>query len=158
MYTPKKLTMDRIRQTLRRVYIRHFRKILTFQGFAWLGTAVNLGVLWVLVDGFHWGKIVSVMTSIEVAIIHNFTWYYLITWRQHVRLTFRDYLRRLLHFNIVTAAIDYAMNIPVFWALIHFLNIHYLIAAGVSMILSPILKYLVNDHWVFSARVAKQKG
>ncbi|HMA63288.1 MAG TPA: GtrA family protein, partial [bacterium] len=58
----------------------NIRKIIRFQFIAWIGTLVNLAILWLLHGRLEMAVPVAGAIAIELAIIHNFTWHYFVTW------------------------------------------------------------------------------
>ena len=125
------------------------RRIITFQLVAWLGTALNLTILWLLKGVLDLPLLIAGAIAIEAAIIHNFTWHYLYTWKGRVKGTFRDYLKRLFHYNIVTASIDFVVNLGTLWVLTTFFGVHYLIADLLGKLAGPLFKYFANEFLIF---------
>ncbi len=128
------------------------RKILSFQWIAWLGTGVEVLVLFLLHHHFGLSKPVAGAIAIEVAILHNFTWYYVRTWSDEVRHTIPDFFRRMLEYNVYTALVDAFTNYFVYVGLIY-LGVHYIPAALAGKLLGPVGKYVVNEYLVFHSSV-----
>lgn len=126
-----------------------FGRIIKFQVIAWIGTFVNLGSLWLLHGVFHIPLAIAGACAIEIAIIHNFTWHYFLTWRHRVDNTKKDFLQRFLRYNLVTASIDALVNLGILYSLAHFLNVHYLFADILGMLPGPIFKFLSNEFIIF---------
>ncbi|PIS27747.1 MAG: hypothetical protein COT43_09020 [Candidatus Marinimicrobia bacterium CG08_land_8_20_14_0_20_45_22] len=135
-----------------------FKSIIQFQFVAWLGTFVNLGTLWLLHGKFKIPVPIAGACAIEVAILHNFTWYYLHTWRDRVEHTLLDYFRRLWKYNLITAGIDFLINLGILWTLTHFLNFHYLLADILGMVPGPSSKIFVNDLIIFKKPKLESKN
>jgi putative flippase GtrA len=131
----------------------HIRRILKFQMVAWIGTLINQGVLWLLKGQFEIPIAIASACAIELAIIHNFTWHYFVTWRERVSGTFGDYFIRLLKYNTVTASIDFVCNLSVLLILTHYTNLHYLLANPLGMLAGPIFKFLANEFIIFRKKV-----
>jgi len=132
--------------SFRKIY---FERIIKFQVIAWIGTFVNLGSLWLLHGVFHVHLAIAGACSIEIAIIHNFTWHYFLTWRYRVENTKKDFLQRFLRYNLVTASIDALVNLGILYSLAYFLNVHYLFADILGMMPGPIFKFLSNEFIIF---------
>jgi putative flippase GtrA len=126
-----------------------FARALRFQLVAWGGTLVNLGVLWLLRGRLGVPLVLAGAAAIETAIVHNFTWHYFITWKDRVDRNARDYFRRLLHYNLVTASIDFVVNLGTLWGLVRFAGVNYLLADLAGMVAGPGVKFLANEFLVF---------
>lgn len=126
-----------------------FRRIIKFQFVAWIGTLVNMGVLWVLKGLLDVPLMIAGACAIELAIIHNFTWHYFLTWRERVHHTARDYFLRLLKYNLVTASIDFVLNLTVLYVLTKYFGVYYLVANIFGMLAGPIFKFLANEFFIF---------
>jgi dolichol-phosphate mannosyltransferase len=137
---------------VKRITRAHLRRIAKFQSVAWLGTLVNLGFLWALKGQLNVPLVAAGACAIELAIIHNFTWHYFLTWRDRVAHTARDYFTRLLKYNLVTASIDFVINLTVLYVLVKFFGIHYLVANIIGMLGGPIFKFLLNEFLIFGRK------
>ena len=126
-----------------------FARLLQFQLVAWGGTLVNLGVLWLLKGALNVPLVAAGALAIETAIIHNFTWNYFVTWKDRVDRTVKDCLLRLVQYNLVTASIDFVVNLGTLWALVTFAGVHYLIADLFGMLAGPLFKYFANEFLIF---------
>jgi len=127
----------------------NFKRIITFQLVAWLGTAINITVLWLLKGVLDVPLLIAGACAIEIAIVHNFTWHYFVTWKGRVSGGLRDYFIRLFHYNIVTASIDFVVNLGTLWVLTTFFGIHYLIADLLGKLAGPLFKYFANEFVIF---------
>ena len=125
------------------------KKVFHFQLIAWLGTLVNLGVLWLMHGRLKLPVLIAGGIAIEVAIIHNFTWNYFKTWKVRVKHTVPDYLRLLVKYNLVTASIDFVVNLGILWLLTRYFGVYYLIANIIGQIFGPVFKFLANEFFIF---------
>ena len=130
----------------------HLKRILKFQAVALGGTVVNMGMLWLLKGHLQWPVLIAGACAIELAIIHNFTWHYFKTWKERVAHSGKDFFIRLLRYNIVTASIDFLVNLTVLYVLTKYFNVYYLLANGFGMLAGPVLKYLANEYLIFRSR------
>jgi len=126
-----------------------FRKMFHFQAIAWLGTLVNLCVLWLLHGQLKVPLVLAGVIAIEVAIIHNYTWNYYVTWKTRVRHTLKDYLQLLVKYNAFTASVDFVVNLGVLWLLNRYFGTHYLLADLIGQLLGPVFKLLGNEFLIF---------
>lgn len=92
--------------------------------------------------------------AIEVAIIHNYSWHYFVTWRDRVGHTFKDYAFHLVEYNLIISSIDFVMNLGILWFLTSYLNVHYLLANFLGMLGGPVFKYVFSDLVIFKNRTA----
>jgi putative flippase GtrA len=125
------------------------KKVLHFQVIAWLGTLVNLAVLWLMHGVLKVSVVLAGAIAIEVAIVHNFTWNYFITWKTRVKRTPKDYFLLLVKYNIVTASIDFVVNLGTLWILNKFFGVNYLLADLIGQLLGPLFKFFANEFIVF---------
>ena len=135
-----------------------FKRILKFQIVAWGGTVVNLGVLWILKGKLGVNVVIAGACAIELAIIHNFTWHFFVTWKDRVKRNLRDYIIRLLKYNAVTASIDFTVNLGILWLLTTYFNVHYLIADIIGMLAGPLFKFLANEFLIFGRKKHYEKS
>lgn len=96
--------------------------------------------------------------AVELAIIHNFTWHYFVTWRERVNHTVGDYFARLLKYNKITASIDFVFNLSILWILTKRYGVHYLLADIVGMLAGPVLKFLANEFLIFRRGDRNERG
>lgn len=125
------------------------KRIMKFQFVAWCGTLVNMATLWALKGLLDVPLILAGACAIELAIIHNFTWHYFLTWRERVAHTVSDYFTRLVKYNLVTASIDFVVNLTVLYVLTEHFGVYYLVANLIGMLTGPILKFLANEFLIF---------
>ncbi|MBO8130783.1 MAG: GtrA family protein [Candidatus Marinimicrobia bacterium] len=130
------------------------KNIIRFQFVAWLGTFVNLGSLWLFHGQLDLPISISGALAIELAILHNFTWHYFITWNDRVHFTLSDFLKRLYKYNILTASVDFAINLSTLYSLNKFLGVHYMLAGIIGMSAGPIFKFLINEFIIFRKSIA----
>ncbi|RKY76132.1 hypothetical protein DRQ07_10790 [candidate division KSB1 bacterium] len=128
------------------------KRIIKFQVVAVGGTIVNMTTLFILKGQARFPLIVSGAIAIELAIIHNFTWHYFKTWKERVHHTVKDYFKRLFQYNIVTASIDFTVNLSFLWFLTNVVGLHYMLSNLFGMMAGPILKYFANDLLIFNRK------
>jgi putative flippase GtrA len=57
------------------------KRWLRFNFVGLVGVGVQLGMLALLVSGLHLGKLTATALAVETAVLHNFVWHELYTWR-----------------------------------------------------------------------------
>ena len=86
------------------------KKIVKFQIVTWGGTVLNMTCLWLLHGRLKINLLLSAAIVIELAIIHNFSWYYFTVWKDRVEKSCKEYFQWLIKYNIITASIDFITN------------------------------------------------
>ncbi|MBN2416782.1 GtrA family protein [bacterium] len=126
------------------------KRFLRFQVVSIGGTLVNMGVFWLLYQRLDLPWPIASACAIELAIIHNFTWHYFRTWKDRIKKHgIRDYFRRLVHYNAVTASIDFVVNMGILGTLLKYTDIHPLLANFIGMAAGPPFKFLANEFFIF---------
>ncbi|ASA78642.1 glycosyltransferase [Thermococcus sp. 5-4] len=132
-------------------YLRHVYRLMRWEGeldrlikFTLVGLSgvfVNEGFLWLFVSGFGWDKILANVPATELAILNNFTWNDLWTFRDLKR---KPLWRRLLTFHI--AALTGAVVQWLIYAGLVYLGLYYLVANLIGIVVSFVVRFLVNRH------------
>lgn len=134
-------------------YLRHIYRLMRWEGgeidrlvkFSLVGLSgvlVNEGFLWAFVEFFGWDKVFSNILATELAILNNFTWNDL--W------TFRDLknkpplLKRLASFHV--AALSGALVQWAIYVILMAVGVHYLLANLIGIVVSFIVRFAVNRH------------
>lgn len=116
-----------------------------------IGFAVQLAALALFVSGLRMNYLVATALAVEVAVLHNFVWHELYTWRDRTRLAPGGTLGRLLRFNLTTGALSVAGNLVIMRVLVGRLGMNYL-AANVLTILACSLANFAASHWLVFGR------
>lgn len=127
----------------------HYRRFFSFQMVAWSGTVVNLAALWLLYGVLGWHLLMAGAVAIEISIIYNYSLYYYFTWGDRRNREAGRFFRKLVRYNLLTAAIDFSVRLTVLWVLTEWIGIHYLLADITGMTIAPLFKYYANDHIIF---------
>ncbi len=150
-----KMNTEKLTARLKEISLK---KLIYFHLIAWTGTLVHLAVLWLAHGVLKVPLLIAGALAVEVAIIHNFTGHYFITWKDRISRSPRNYFQLLLRYNLVTASIDLVVNLGILWLLTHFLGVHYLIASITGQLLGPLFKLLANEFLVFPKLTHKQSS
>lgn len=130
------------------------KRFLRFQIVSVGGTLVNMGVLWLMYRKLELPLVIASACAIEAAIIHNFTWHYFITWKDRIKKhTVPDYFKRLLHYNIITASIDFIVNISILKLLVKYTDMHFQLANIFGMLACPMFKFMANEFLIFKHKL-----
>ena len=115
------------------------------------GILVNMGFLWFLTEIGGLYYLVSSVLAIALAMISNFIWNDLWTWRDSGEPGVKAYMTRMAKFIVVSSIAAYIGNLGILWILTHFFHIYYLISNLIGIAVGTILNYSVNNFWTFKS-------
>jgi len=115
------------------------------------GIFINMGFLWFFTEIVGLYYLISSVLAIALAMISNFIWNDLWTWRDRGEPGFKAYLTRMAKFILVSSIAAYIGNLGVLWILTHFFDVHYLISNLIGIAIGTILNYSVNNFWTFKS-------
>jgi dolichol-phosphate mannosyltransferase len=123
------------------------------------GVAVNMGVLWWLKDSGALGTLRAGAVAVEAAILNNFLWNELWTFRDRAaaRPQLHRRLARLAHFNLVCAA-GAGWHLLLLWLLAIQGGWNYLAANAVAIVVVTGWNYGLNTAWTWTRREAPAAG
>ncbi len=117
-----------------------------------IGFVVQLAALWLLVGRLRMNYLVATALAVEIAVLHNFAWHELYTWRDRTLHAPGGTLRRLLGFNLTTGMLSIVGNLVIMRFLVGRLRMNYLVA-NVLTIFACSLANFAASHWlVFRGR------
>jgi len=117
-----------------------------------IGFVVQLFALRILHGGLGMNYLLATALAVEIAVLHNFVWHELYTWRDCTRQTTGGTLGRLVGFNLTNGVLSIAGNLLIMRILVGRLGMNYL-AANVLSILACSLANFAASHWlVFRGR------
>ncbi len=132
-------------------YLKHVYRLMRWEGeldrlikFTLVGLSgvlVNEGFLWAFVRLLGWDKILANIPATELAILNNFTWNDLWTFRDVRR---KPLWSRLLAFHL--AALTGAVVQWIIYAGLVYMGINYLVANLVGIVISFVVRFLFNRH------------
>ena len=117
------------------------------------GIFVNMGFLWFFTEIIGIFYLISSVLAIALAMINNFIWNDLWTWRDRGDPGIKAYLTRMVKFIVVSSIAAYIGNLGILWILTHFFHIYYLISNLIGIAVGTALNYSVNNFWTFKAKV-----
>lgn len=123
------------------------------------GVAINLGIVWLLRHEETLGKLRSPAVGIEFAILNNFLWNELWTFRDRasVAARLRDRIKRLISFNII-CAISAALHLTIVWLLAIQLGWWYMGTNLLAIIIVTVWNYGFNLAWTWTRIVPSAEG
>jgi dolichol-phosphate mannosyltransferase len=117
------------------------------------GIFVNMGFLWFFTEIIGIFYLISSVLAIALAMISNFIWNDLWTWRDRGEPGIKAYLTRMAKFILVSSIAAYIGNLGILWILTHFFHIYYLISNLIGIAVGTILNYSVNNFWTFKSKI-----
>jgi putative flippase GtrA len=125
------------------------RRWLKFNTVGAIGIGVQLAVLAALKSGFGMGYLPATALAVEAAVLHNFVWHELWTWRG--RAYGSSVLVRLLKFHLGNGLISIAANLALMRILVGMLHAPYLPANLASIAIASLANFLAAEFFVFRA-------
>ncbi len=129
----------------------HVQRFVKFGIVGGSGVLVNMGFLWLFTEVCGLFYLVSSVLAIALAMVNNFIWNDLWTWRGKGAAGSRAFFIRLLKFCVVASIAGYGGNLGILWLLTHFFQFHYLIANIFGIAVGTVINYFLNHYWTFAA-------
>ncbi|MDK2915437.1 MAG: dolichol-phosphate mannosyltransferase [Thermococcaceae archaeon] len=136
-------------------YIKHVYRLMRWEGeldrllkfsiVGFSGIIVNEGFLWAFVETLGWNRFLANIPATEMAILNNFIWNDLWTFRDLKR---KPFWQRLLNFHL--AALTGAVVQWAIYAFLVYFGMHYLLANLIGIGVSFIVRFLFNRHVTWS--------
>jgi putative flippase GtrA len=123
-----------------------FQRWLKFSVVGTAGLAVQLVALWLLTRAAAIPVVIATMIAVETALLHNFVWHELWTWRSMER---SGRWARLLRFHAVTGFVSLASNVILTVLIRNWLGVPLLVANVMAVGITAILNFVLADRWVF---------
>jgi putative flippase GtrA len=113
------------------------------------GVAVQLCVLWLLVNLARMPYLAATACAVEVALLHNFVWHETWTWRGQ---TPDGRGRRLLRFHLSSGLLSVTGNTLFTWCFKQSLGLPLLSANLAAIAITSLLNFAAASIWVFDTR------
>jgi len=131
------------------IFSEHFVRILKFAVVGGSGFFVNMLFLWLFTEIFGLFYIISSVLAIFLAMINNFIWNDIWTWRGRGEPGVKPFFVRLLKFCLVASLAGYVGNLGILWILTHFFGFHYMISNVFGIAMGTLVNYFLNNYWTF---------
>lgn len=118
------------------------------------GVVVNMGILWFLTDVIGLFYLVSSVVAVECAILSNFTWNELWTFRDRGQPGFLSLVIRIGKFNVVSTG-GLLINISILGALTEVFGMYYLLANAFGIAGALLWNFGMNTRWTWRYNEAK---
>jgi len=122
---------------------REWKRVFKFGIVGISGIVVNLGILFCLVEFFGINKDFASPIAIEIAIINNFIWNDIWTFRSLENGKFSSRWQRLVSFNIISAG-GALLNWGVYLLLLNVFSVYYIAAQFIGILLGFVWNFLMN--------------
>lgn len=122
---------------------------LKFNTVGAIGIAVQLAALALLRGLLGMSYLVATALAVETAVLHNFVWHELWTWRDR-RSPDGTVLRRLVRFNLTTGLVSIVTNLVLMRLLVGSFHMQYLIANLLSIAAGSLANFFLSDWFVFA--------
>ncbi|HLQ77540.1 MAG TPA: GtrA family protein [Terriglobia bacterium] len=126
-----------------------FYRWLKFNAVGLMGTAVQLGMLAILIRVLAVHFILATALAIETSVIHNFLWHWRWTWADRHTGGLKPMAATLLRFNLSNGMISLIGTILCTGILTGMAHVDPILANILSFIPCWIINYLVSDRLVF---------
>jgi dolichol-phosphate mannosyltransferase len=128
---------------------REWKRVFRFGVVGFSGIAVNLGILFFLVEFAHFDKILAGFIAIELSILNNFIWNDLWTFHLVENPKLSSRWHRLVVFNLVSAG-GVAVNLGIYYILMNWFGLYYLISQLVGILIAFIWNFLINRRFTWT--------
>lgn len=114
------------------------------------GFALQAGALFVLTHTTHSiSYLTATALAVEIAVLNNFVWHQLWTWKDRPSITLTATLRRLAKFNITTGLVSIAGNLVFMSILVGRLGLAIVLANVISVLACSLLNFILADRIAF---------
>jgi putative flippase GtrA len=123
-----------------------FHRWVKFSVVGIAGLMVQLAVLWAFTRFAHIGPMIATALAVEAALLHNFVWHEMWTWRGAEP---SGRWLRFWRFHAATGAISIASNTILTMSFQKALGIPLLVANVLAVGVTALLNFALADLWVF---------
>ena len=120
-------------------------RFVKFNAVGVLGVAVQLGTLWLLTDVAAVHYLIATPVAVMLAVVHNFVWHRLWTWKDRDV----DVSCACARFLLANGFVSLAGNLGVMTALVSGAHVQPLAANAVAIVTSGLLNFWLGDAVVF---------
>src|SRR2546425_4565961 len=124
-----------------------------------LGFALQSSALFILTHSVHpVGYLAATAAAVELAVLNNFVWHQLWTWKDRPSATTGETLRRLLKFNITNGAVSLAGNVVFMSILVGRLGLSISSAYVTSVGACAVCNFFLADRIAFHVESVGAEG
>ena len=125
-----------------------------FNLVGFVGIAVQLAAIAVLVHWAHWHYLAATVVGVEAAVLHNFAWHQRWTWRDRRSGSGRETALRLARFHALNGAVSLAGNIVITGILVHSFHVEAVAANAAAIAACALVNFAASDRLVFRSTAA----
>jgi putative flippase GtrA len=111
-----------------------------------VGVGVQLAALWTIVHFSRVPDLLATVLAVETALLHNFVWHELWTWRTATSL---GRYERLLRFHLTSGVLSIASNVLLTWVFRESLGLPLLLANLAAISMTSVINFAMASKWVF---------
>jgi putative flippase GtrA len=113
------------------------------------GVLVQLGLLqtWMHLSPGHY--LLGTAIAVEAALVHNFAWHCIYTWRDRPALKTADVWIRAVRFHLSNGTVSLLGNLLLMELLVIWLKSSVLIANVIAIVVCSLINFLLGDRFVF---------
>jgi dolichol-phosphate mannosyltransferase len=116
-----------------------------------LGFALQAAALFVLTHATHrFSYLTATVLAVELAVLNNFVWHQLWTWRDRPSTSSGETLRRLAKFNVTTGLVSILGNLVFMSILVGRLGLAIVLANLISVLACSLLNFILADRIAFN--------
>ena len=121
--------------------------VVQMAAFALLFRGVHLRFL--TFSGLGLNYLAATGFAVEIAVLHNFVWHELYTWKHLPNRAFRDIALRLLRFHLGNGAVSILGNLILMRIFAGALRVPHYLASLISIALCSLLNFAASEWFVF---------
>jgi putative flippase GtrA len=114
-----------------------------------IGIAVQMGAFALLFSALHLNYMLATGLAVETAVLHNFVWHELYTWKHLPRGGARDIAWRLARFHAGNGAISILGNLALMRLFVGVLHANHYLASALAIALCSLLNFAASEWFVF---------
>jgi putative flippase GtrA len=114
-----------------------------------IGIAVQMGAFALLFSALHLNYMVATGLAVETAVLHNFVWHELYTWKHLPRGGARDIAWRLARFHAGNGAISILGNLALMRLFVGVLHLNHYLSSALAIALCSLLNFAASEWFVF---------
>jgi putative flippase GtrA len=114
-----------------------------------IGIPVQFGAFAAYFHWFGWNDKVAAGLAVETAVLHNFVWHQLYTWKHLPRAGTGEVAGRLLRFHLGNGIISIAGNVLLMQVLADMMGLNHYLASGIGIAVCSLLNFAASEWFVF---------
>lgn len=125
------------------------RRWMVFNLVGVAGFAVQVGILWALVEGLEMHYLAATALAVETAVLHNFSWHEAKTWKDRPAGALTERLKRLLRFHSTNGLTSLAVNLGLMKLLAGHLRLPVIPSNIVAVLTCSVANFFLSEYAVF---------